>query len=125
MPGDGSDLRKAQLETSVLEQLALNMDESMLSKVLAMFIADGHELIAQIEVALASGDHDLLAKHVHKLSGNTATCGQNGLSQILYNCERSIRTGDISKARNHAREFLALGPSGFEILSSYRETLKT
>ena len=124
MSGDGSDLHQTQLDVSILEQMALDMDEFIIPAVLTMFLADGQELIAQMELVLASGDDEALAKIAHKLGGNTATCGQTGLSQILYDCENSIRTGDISKGREHARTFLALAPAGFESLSSYLESLR-
>ena len=124
MSDDGSSLHPSQLDVSVLEQLARDMDESIVPTVLAMFLDDGQELVAQVESALASADDDALAKIAHKLGGNTATCGQTGLSQILYDCENSIRTGDISKGREYAKEFLALAPAGFESLSNYLESLK-
>ncbi len=124
MSDDGSSLHPSQLDVSVLEQLARDMDESIVPTVLAMFLDDGQELVAQVELALASADDDALAKVAHKLGGNTATCGQTGLSQILYDCENSIRTGDISKGREHAGAFLALAPAGFESLSNYLDSLK-
>ena len=124
MADDGAGRHQTQLDVGILEQMALDMDASVIPSVLAMFLADGQELIAQIELVLASGDDDALAKIAHKLGGNTATCGQTGLSQILYDCENSIRTGDISKGREHARTFLALAPAGFESLSSYLESLR-
>ena len=124
MSDDGSSLHPSQLDVSVLEQLARDMDESIVPTVLAMFLDDGQELVAQVELALASADDDALAKIAHKLGGNTATCGQTGLSRILYDCENSIRIGDISKGREHARAFLALAPAGFESLSNYLDSLK-
>ena len=124
MSDDGSSLHPIQLDVSVLEQLARDMDESIVPTVLAMFLDDGQELVAQVESALASADDDALAKVAHKLGGNTATCGQTGLSQILYDCENSIRAGDRSKGREHARAFLALAPAGFVSLSNYLDSLK-
>ena len=118
------DQHQAQLDASVLERLALDLDESVMSTVLSMFLADGQELLAQIELVLAAGDDDALAKIAHKLGGNTVTCGQTGLSRILYDCENSIRAGDTSKGREYAKEFLALAPAGFESLSNYLESLK-
>ena len=118
------DLHQAQLDASVLERLALDLDESVMSTVLSMFLADGQELLAQIELVLVADDDEALAKIAHKLGGNTATCGQTGLSRILYDCENSIRAGDISKGREYAKEFLALAPAGFESLSNYLESLK-
>ena len=118
------DQHQAQLDASVLERLALDLDESVMSTVLSMFLADGQELLAQIELVLVADDDEALAKIAHKLGGNTATCGQTGLSRILYDCENSIRAGDISKGREYAKEFLALAPAGFESLSNYLESLK-
>ena len=118
------DLHQAQLDASVLERLALDLDESVMSTVLSMFLADGQELLAQIELVLVADDDEALAKIAHKLGGNTATCGQTGLSRILYDCENSIRAGDISKGREYAKEFLTLAPAGFESLSNYLESLK-
>ena len=124
MSDDGSEQYQAQLDVSVLEQLALDMDESIVPTVLAMFLDDGQELISQVELALASGDDEGLAKIAHKLGGNTATCGQTGLSKILFDCENAIRTGELSKGREHAKEFLSFAPPGFEALSNYLENLK-
>ena len=124
MSDDGSDRRQTQLDVSILKQMALDMDESIILSVLTMFLADGQELIAQLELVLASADDDALAKTAHKLGGNTAACGQTGLSRILYDCENSIRVGDIHEGREHAKEFLALAPAGFESLSNYLESLK-
>ena len=123
MSNDDLNVHQAQLDVSVLEQLAIDMDESILPTVLAMFLADGQELITQVELTLASGDDEALANIAHKLGGNTATCGQTGLSQILFDCENSIRVGDMPKGRKHAKEFLALAPSGFESLSNYLDNL--
>ena len=124
MSDDGSEQYQAQLDVSVLEQLALDMDESIVPTVLAMFLDDGQELISQVELALASGDDEGLAKIAHKLGGNTATCGQTDLSKILFDCENAIRTGELSKGREHAKEFLSFAPPGFEALSNYLENLK-
>ena len=124
MSDDGSEQYQAQLDVSVLEQLALDMDESIVPTVLAMFLDDGQELISQVELALASGDDEGLAKIAHKLGGNTATCGQTGLSKILFDCENALRTGELSKGRGHAKEFLSFAPPGFEALSNYLENLK-
>jgi len=124
MSDDGSSLHPSEFDVSILEKLALDMDESIMLTVLTMFLADGQELIDQIELVLASGDDDALGKIAHKLKGNTATCGQTGLSRILHDCENSIRAGDISKGREHAKEFLAMAPAGFESLSNYLESLE-
>ena len=40
MSDDGSEQYQAQLDVSVLEQLALDMDESIVPTVLAMFLDD-------------------------------------------------------------------------------------
>jgi len=118
------DLHQTQLDVSILEQLALDKDESILATVLTMFLDDGQDLVNQIKSALASADDDALAKTAHKLGGNTASCGQTGLSRMLYDCENSIRAGDISKGREYARAFLALAPAGFTSLSNYLASLK-
>jgi HPt (histidine-containing phosphotransfer) domain-containing protein len=123
MSDSGSDPLQTQLDAGVLEQLAHDIDASLLPTVLAMFLADGHKLFEEIEFALASGDDDALAKAAHKLGGNTATCGQTRLSQTLYDCENFIRGGDITKGRAQAKQFLKLAPSGFESLSNYLENL--
>ena len=124
MSDNGSDLHQSHLDVSVLEQLAEDMDESIMHAVLEMFLADGQELTAKIVFLLASGDDDELAKAAHKLGGNTATCGQTGLSQILYDCETAIRLGDVAKGREHAQAFIACSPSGFDSLSKYIQNLK-
>jgi HPt (histidine-containing phosphotransfer) domain-containing protein len=123
MSDSGSDLLQTRLDVGVLEQLARDMDASLIPTVLAMFLSDGQKLSEQIESALASGDDDALAKAAHKLGGNTATCGQMGLSQVLYGCENFIRDGKIAKGRAEARRFLALAPFGFESLSNYLKNL--
>jgi len=123
MSDSGSNLLQTRLDVGVLEQLAHDMDASLIPTVLAMFLSDGQKLSEQIEFALTSGDDDALAKAAHKLGGNTATCGQTGLSQILYDCENFIRDGNIAKGRTQAKQFLALAPSGFESLSNYLENL--
>jgi hypothetical protein len=64
MSNDGLKLNQAQLDASVLEQLAIDMDESILPTVLAMFLADGQELITQVELTLASGDDEALANKI-------------------------------------------------------------
>jgi HPt (histidine-containing phosphotransfer) domain-containing protein len=123
MSDSGSNLLQTRLDVGVLEQLAHDMDASLIPTVLAMFLSDGQKLTEQIESALASGDDDALAKAAHKLGGNTATCGQTGLSQVLYDCENFIRDGNITKGKAQARRFLVLAPSGFESLSNYLENL--
>jgi HPt (histidine-containing phosphotransfer) domain-containing protein len=123
MSDSGSDLLQIRLDVGVLEQLAHEIDASLIPTVLAMFLTDGQKLSEQIKFALASGDDDSLAKAAHKLGGNTATCGQTGLSQVLYDCENFIRDGNITKGRAQAKRFLALAPSSFESLSNYLENL--
>ena len=117
-------LEGTQLDVRVLDQLARDSGAAIIPKILTMFLDDGYKLLAQIESAIAMRDDNALVPLVHKLCGNTASCGLMGLAQILRDCETSFRSGDITLGRSKADQVVKLAPSAFEELSNYLEILK-
>ncbi|MBA3544754.1 MAG: PAS domain S-box protein [Chthoniobacterales bacterium] len=96
-PLPGADFSVAAL----LEQLDGN--EKLLRKLAALFAEHTPALLRQIDVALRTGDLELLSRVTHQLSGSLGNLRALGAAEITRDLDEAMRTGDPARARKLAK----------------------
>jgi HPt (histidine-containing phosphotransfer) domain-containing protein len=76
----------------------------LLVELVQLFLADTPRRIAEVDSALARGDHAALERAAHALKSSSANLGASGLSKIFRELESAGRNHDLVQAASLVRE---------------------
>lgn len=79
--------------------LAADGDEFFMRELVEIYIRDAAERIAAIEMALSSGEAELLRRTAHALKGASANIGAKTLQRLAHELENAGRLGVLAGAR--------------------------
>jgi len=93
-------------------------DPEILAQLVRMFLEQGPERMAKVEVALAQGDATSLEREAHSLKGTAATMGMGALRDAAYRVERIGASGSVEGAATAVAEMSAALEAVIQILRS-------
>jgi hypothetical protein len=70
--------------------------DSILNKIIKLYLADSPQYLQQIEAAIAHGDADALRKAAHSLGSSSANLGALAFAQACKQIENKSRSQDLS-----------------------------
>lgn len=86
-----------EIDQQVIRQLR-ELREGLLPRIIELFRSSSPPLLAQLEVAVAQGDADLLYKTAHNLKNSAANLGLIELAAACRDCEGKARQGNLQQA---------------------------
>jgi HPt (histidine-containing phosphotransfer) domain-containing protein len=96
--GATSVMSESVLDKSVLEGLVATTDAQFVAELLAAFLEDSPQLVAQMRQAFADKDADTFRRAAHSLKSNSANFGALNLSALAKELEMMGKAGQIEGA---------------------------
>ena len=96
----------------------------LVSKVIALFVADVPELINSIQSGIVTDDRKLAERAAHTLKSTAATVAATELSKLAALIERLIREGRLEEASGHQLELRILAERASTQLCAIGEEFK-
>lgn len=87
-------------KTVLAETMGPNMD-TLLPRLLPVYLEDGDLLISWLAEALQSGDATKMRQAAHRLMGNSASMGVLTVAALAEELELLGKSGDLSTAEQH------------------------
>jgi len=104
-PGRAESPPATVIDEAALERLrAIAPDEAAMERLVASFLDNGAGLVAEIGVAAASGDLDVLRRSAHTLKSNAASFGADDLAGLCAELEGQARDGVFEDSDDLARQ---------------------
>jgi HPt (histidine-containing phosphotransfer) domain-containing protein len=96
-----------EIDQQVIRQLR-ELREGLLPRIIGLFRSSSPPLLAQLEMAVAQRDADLLYKTAHNFKNSAANLGLVELAAACRDCESKARQGDLDQAEQQLHSIQTL-----------------
>lgn len=96
-----------EIDQQVIRQLR-ELREGLLPRIIALFRTSSPPLLAQLELAVAQRDADLLYKTAHNIKNSAANLGLLELASACRDCEAQARQGNVERAEQQLQSIQTL-----------------
>ncbi|MEC9346325.1 MAG: Hpt domain-containing protein [Pseudomonadota bacterium] len=86
------------------------LGEQMVGMLLGKFLAQMHDKIGKLKVAVDTGDMAEIRQQAHDLTSSSGTVGLGAMRDAASACEYAVKEGRTADALDRARELIALAP---------------
>ncbi len=105
------------LDLNTLEQLAADTDDSLLGRVVGIFIGETRDRLRAIHTALNTGDWVRLQREAHTLKSGAGTFGAQQLHTHARRLDEACRAEDLATVAALAEDLDGIAASALEALS--------